>query len=283
MYGQCRNRIKRLWPLRYLYNLPGQLNSKIKFAFIMHENKKCKINAMGGDLRQFKDIYENQRCFIIGNGPSLTIQDLEMLDGECTMASNSIIKLYEKTTWRPTYYFSADPTYVKNAGEDLLFAAENAKSCFFCYRSLKLYHPSLWNRDNVFFYFQPIYQPWEIITEEVFRNGFPKFSFDITENIYSSGTVTYEMLQTAIYMGFKEIYLLGIDHSYLSDQKHFSGYDEKSVENNYPTELRRWEKSYERAGEVMEKKGGKIYNATRGGHLEVFERKNLEEILKGRQ
>ena len=33
-------------------------------------------------LKEFKNKYINERCFIIGNGPSLNVEDLEKLKNE---------------------------------------------------------------------------------------------------------------------------------------------------------------------------------------------------------
>lgn len=46
------------------------------------------------------------------------------------------------------------------------------------------------------------------------KSGLPLFSNDCSKCYYASGTVAYLMLQLAVYMGFREIYLLGIDMSY---------------------------------------------------------------------
>ena len=48
---------------------------------------------------------------------------------------------------------------------------------------------------------------------ETYYPGYPKFSDDLTEGIYSGTTVLYAMFQIAVYMGFKNIYLLGVDFS----------------------------------------------------------------------
>ena len=89
-------------------------------------------------------------------------------------------------------------------------------------------------------------------------------------------------------MGFKEIYLLGVDHSYSTEldengnllknenvRDHFSDNDKiENVPQTFKSAL-----AYKAAKEYAEKHGIKIYNATRGGKLEVFERKTLEEVL----
>ena len=59
-------------------------------------------------LKKYKNIHKGQRCFIIGTGPSLSVEDLEKLKGEITFGSNRIFEIYSQTDWRPTYYMNQD-------------------------------------------------------------------------------------------------------------------------------------------------------------------------------
>lgn len=52
--------------------------------------------------------YLNRRHFILGSGPSLKDVDFSLLDGEVTWAMNRIHLLYDRTDWRPTFYFCCD-------------------------------------------------------------------------------------------------------------------------------------------------------------------------------
>ena len=52
----------------------------------------------------YKDLYANQRCFILGNGPSLNKTDLSCLSDEYTFGCNKISMLYEKRNWHPSFY-----------------------------------------------------------------------------------------------------------------------------------------------------------------------------------
>ena len=56
-----------------------------------------------------KDIHKGKRGFVIGNGPSLKIEDLDNLNNEITIASNKIYLAFEETKWRPKFYTVADP------------------------------------------------------------------------------------------------------------------------------------------------------------------------------
>ena len=62
------------------------------------------------ELRKFKDIHKGESCFIIGNGPSLKIEDLDAIQklGVPSFAFNRIFCVFDETKWRPTYYISQD-------------------------------------------------------------------------------------------------------------------------------------------------------------------------------
>lgn len=48
------------------------------------------------------------RCFIVGNGPSLGLTNLNKLIGEVSFATNNIHLIYDKTEWRPAHYVRAE-------------------------------------------------------------------------------------------------------------------------------------------------------------------------------
>lgn len=110
-----------------------------------------------------------------------------------------------------------------------------------------------------------------------------KFSEDIEKYVYSGLTVTYNMIQMAMYMGFSEIYLLGIDFSFsgMSENKgnHFCEEYSKNTKMKGSFYAEESLKAYTAAEEISYKRGVRIYNATRGGKLEVFERKNFDKLF----
>ena len=69
------------------------------------------------ELGKLRNIYLGRRCFILGNGPSLRVDDLGRLKGEITFASNKIYLAFDKTEWRPSYFTLCD----------LLVAAQNVE------------------------------------------------------------------------------------------------------------------------------------------------------------
>ena len=59
-------------------------------------------------FRKLKDKYKGQRGFVVGNGPSLKIEDLSKLEKEVSIASNKIFMIFKDTPWRPQVYSIVD-------------------------------------------------------------------------------------------------------------------------------------------------------------------------------
>lgn len=232
--------------------------------------------SIGKSLSKFEGCSKGKRCFIVGNGPSLRSEDLDLICQEDCFAANGIWKIYEKTDWRATFYFIGDPKYASAIGDNIKNPISFAKECFFVFTHIKNYPEILFSQSNVNFYYQPIHTIYKVLRDRIFGKGLPKFSEDITKDCFSCGTITYEMLQVAMYMGYEKIYLLGIDHTYLNGA-HFSGCSETS-NNQIVQNLKSWENGYLQAKVIAEKKGVSIFNATRGGQLEVFERMDFDKI-----
>ncbi len=247
-------------------------------------------------LQIFHNEYYGKRCFIIGNGPSLKILDLEKLNNEVTFASNSIYALYESTFWRPTFYCAYDYVFCKNMmskKENIKILISNCKAAFTSIVRDGFQYRNSSDIDNLFYV---------IIKNQInSETGLPLFSDDCSKEVYSSGTVTYLMLQLAIYMGFQEIYLLGVDLSF-SVERYKNGKINISEKNNHPKEIEEIEKTfvedmiknhgysyiadvdlhiagYQAAKEYANTHKIKIYNATRGGKLEVFERVDFDSLF----
>lgn len=48
------------------------------------------------------------RAFIVGNGPSLNHTKLDLMRGDISFGINRISKIYDRTYWRPTHYVRAE-------------------------------------------------------------------------------------------------------------------------------------------------------------------------------
>jgi hypothetical protein len=80
-------------------------------------------------------------------------------------------------------------------------------------------------------------------------------------------------------MGFKEIYLLGCDCYYSMDIKKHHFTETVRIDPTFSTAPNRMICGYKEAKKYADKHQIAIYNATRGGNLEVFDRVSLDDIL----
>ena len=147
-------------------------------------------------------------------------------------------------------------------------------------------HPAF-TRDN-HHYFRAIYDFDR-------RAGFPVFSMNPARVLWIGGTVTYICLQLALDMGFKEIYLLGMDHNYSrpehvqsvgdvwtshgDDPNHFHPQYFGAGYRWHDPQVARMEAAYRKAREVCTAHGATVFNATPGGQLEVFERVDYASLF----
>lgn len=236
--------------------------SRINSKLIIKRNSDFFKHSVP-ELRKLHNKYSDKRCFIIGNGPSLTVEDLERLNDEITIASHGIYYIFDKTSWRPTFYCAQDSLLINERYNIIKEKCSKSKRIFGLVKNRK--YPSFCKDDLGI----------RLVVEN-FENELPKFSTDAENGFFEGWTVTYFNLQLAVYMGFKEIYLLGIDHFYTGDgNDHFSKND---VCTNTP-QLDKSTCAYKKANEFAQSNGIKIFNATRGGHLEVFERVNIDDLL----
>lgn len=234
-------------------------------------------------LERLKDTHKGERCFIIGNGPSLQPEDLDKLKHEYTFASNRIYEIFNRTTWRPTVYLSVDQDFIKTEFHNI----DQVK----CDLKLLPYYLKFDVQkkldDNIILI-------W--VGAKRFKVNEPPFYADKSAYIplsvaqgFSEGrTVTFYAIQMAVHMGFKEIFLLGVDFSYsrVLDEKGkihvIDDVEDYFNQKTYDTTCMCYvptKHAYTIAKEYCEAHNINIRNATRGGRLEVFERVDFDSLF----
>ena len=232
----------------------------------------------GKALRQYKDIHRGRRCFIIGNGPSLTAKDLDTLaaHNEITFAFNRIYNIFPETHWRPTYYISQDEKMLAGCVAEVNRIQAQAK---FIPIELDWYYDI--HLDHV--------TPFHVMNG---NEANPDFSTDISRLVYNSKTCVYTAIQFAYYMGIREIYLIGVDHHFHISRNargeivvdptakdYFSEAYNQDKANLYIPNTDLSTLTFLSAKRHSDQLGFRIYNATRGGMLEVFERKEFDSLF----
>jgi len=233
--------------------------------FPLHRNRYKNIS-------KFKDIHKGQRVFIIATGPSLTIEDVNLLKGEVCFGMNSIFNFFEYTDWRPDYYAIFDSTVYDRVKEDIDKVQLNCifKPDYFEWLADNIYEvPCLPNLCSTGVE-RAHYKRWDI----------KHFSSDISKFVYSGTSVVFFIAQICFYMGFDEIYLLGADCSNFGTHSKIASYKgENRISGTQEDTIRGIMTDYLKIKQEADKRGIKVYNATRGGKLEIFPRVKLETIL----
>lgn len=222
-------------------------------------------------IRRLKDSRLGERCVIMGNGPSLKTMDLGLLEEEITFGLNRIYLLYPEINFRPTYLVAVNELVLKQFAEDF----RGLKAPLF----LNWKQRALFDLQNKQYHFLKVHLGFE-----------DYFSQDLTAPISTGGTVTFAALQIAYYLGFEEVILIGVDHSFQRegvpnltekrsedvDVDHFHpDYFPKGTRWQLP-DLRRSELAYQLAREAFEKDDRVILDATVNGRCQVFEKVDFQ-------
>jgi len=264
-------------------NLFCRIQASIQARFVqpwMLQN--FEKTAQGKALAAYRDQYAGRRCFLIGNGPSLKAEDLTRLhdNGEITFGFNRIYNIFEQTSWRPTFYVSQDEKMLGGCMSDV---NTNDLGIKFIPIQMRWWH-DIYIRGA---------QEFRIIDQPIDNPEKFGFSDDIAKGIFHSGTVMYTAAQLAAYMGFKEIYFIGVDHHFHISQNNKGEIVVDNTVKDYFTDkynadkdklfIPNTEKStltYIAMRNHCEKRGIRVFNATRGGKLEVFPRVDFDTLFR---
>lgn len=243
------------------------------------------ISKPSEGIKHFYNKYKGQRCVIIGNGPSLNNIDLGKVQNEYTFGVNSLYYKTRETGFLPTFFVVEDSSVMK---ENLAAIKQ--------YRPQYKFFPTIYKNlhgegRNVLFFkmnrgFYEKSSPNYCV---------PRFSTDFSQIAYCGQSVTHINLQLAYFMGFSEVYLVGMDFSYVIPDSHsrkgdvlYSDTDDPNhFHKDYFGKGKSWKDpkldrvlmNYKQAKLAYESSGRKIYNATHGGKLDVFPRVDYNTIF----
>lgn len=264
------------------------------FALIKsHQYQLIKRN------KKFKNIHKGNRCFILGNGPSLKNVDFSLFKDEYVFTVNQLARRFDYYKLNANYHLWSDFNFFdeKNVTEELIGsmksvnAGEHNVQCFFpadVEMFLKKYGISTAVDCNYFKIRTSIYDCFD---EEIdFSKFMPKLS-----------TVVHYAILLAIYMGFSEIYLLGVDTTQIMVQ--IKSFLQQNDENDYSYEVTESEKirmekmleqhslesyahaywhlllTYRILNQYCQKRGIKLVNCSKVTTIDCIPRIPLERVL----
>ena len=266
-----RNQLKQVVP-EPVWHMASSLRYGLQRAALwpaatFHPLRRASI----AHLQAYQNCHLGERCFIIGNGPSLKETDLNKLRGEFTFGMNRIYLLFPDLGFPTSYYVSVNSLVIEQCAADIRGLPVPK---FLSWRSHDLIEPT----DDMIFLHTPY-------------SG-PKFEPDARQRLWEGATVTYVALQLAYYMGFETAVLIGVDHSFTTqgkpnttivsegdDPNHFNaGYFGKGFRWQLP-DLDTSEQAYVLARQAYEADGRSVLDATVGGKLNIFPKVNFQELF----
>ena len=193
---------------------------------------------------ELKDKHKGRRCFLLGSGPSIKDENLKPLKNEIVFALNNfyvhddfseimsgnIEKYYltapihppqTETEWKE--WFSDMEIHMPN-NVNLIFGISNQINTA----------KSILDHHNLFEHHQKYWLYGGINTNDYYN--YKPADIDITRMTWISDSVSIYSLIVAIYMGFSEIYLLGMDHNYICNKESVYRFYKNGIHQNNEVE-----------------------------------------------
>jgi len=225
-------------------------------------------------IKEWKSRYMGQKAVILCNGPSLNQTNFDELtaSGIFTFGLNKINLLFPRVDFRPSAIVAVNSLVIEQAA-------------------------SFYNTTNIPVFLDSVGKNHVRFNKNVHflhsASSGGSFAKDCSMSINQGFTVTYVAMQLAFHMGFKEVALIGCDHSFdtkgPATKTVISGKEDKNhFDPNYFAGGVKWQLPnlagsalhYDIAKDIFESHGRKIVNCTEGGKLEVFPRQSLSEFLQ---
>ena len=220
------------------------------------------------ELKKYENIHQGETAFLIGNGPSVRIEDLEKLKGKITFCCNKFYMSYSSHSFRPTYTVSADDKMIEDFGNEIVQNSEGV--VWFC---------------SAF----PISQEEKGFEWVFLQSKKLRLERDaLLTGAYHTGATLLAALQIGYYMGIRKFVLYGVDHNFKYDSR-----DERSskTEGNhfisnyregktwYVPNTERIESSFQKIASLLEMQDGCLVNASRKTKLPYVNRVLFEDCI----
>jgi len=223
-------------------------------------------------LESYRNAHANERCFILGNGPSLLRTDLSLLRNEFTFGLNRIYLLFPELGFPTTFLVSVNELVLEQCAAEI---AGLDLPKFVTWRARRWFEAD----------------PGTIFLDTDFT-GPENFSSEATQRLFEGHTVTFVALQLAFFMGFTNVILVGVDHNFETkgqanltvtsegdDPNHFTpGYFGKGFRWQLP-DLEGSERAYWLAKAAFEAVSRQVWDATIGGKLNIFPKVNYPSLF----
>ena len=222
-------------------------------------------------LNSWKDKYRGETAWLVGNGPSVRIEDLNQLAGKLTFCFNRFYLAHATTKLRSTFTVTADKQMIQDFGQEMV--DQSSGIVFVADEKLPdILGNYIWLR---------------LLTTSL-------FSMNPAQIVNPGGSSLFVAMQIAHFMGIRRLFIYGADFKFNFSSSRVAKDKFRSAvgEGNHfipnyragmawcPPSLKDIAPSFQLARHLFASGGGFIKNATRGGILEIFERTTFEAAVK---
>lgn len=188
-----------------IYDILHSNYNTIKYTKYLYQKTLCKKHKQLLKNKELKDIYQNKRCFVLGNGPSLNNQKIELLKDEIVFMVNRSFLDKRYQIIKPKYHVIVDNklatgewpiTYLDdiiNINPEVTFLLN-----------------SKWYDLELFKEYKNKYKIYWIDQSLQFTSFNLNKNIDLTKKTYGKNVVEQGIV-TASYMGIDNIYISGVD------------------------------------------------------------------------
>ncbi|UWZ86126.1 6-hydroxymethylpterin diphosphokinase MptE-like protein [Occallatibacter riparius] len=230
----------------------------------------------------YSSIKGHDTWLVVGNGPSLRLEDVEAFDalGIPSIASNKINMVFNRTKWRPKLFTLADPLLLHKLPAEHYDNIERVLLPHTHVLMAKTPRKLQWRH-----LLNPEGEEKYLVRQE---------KLDPLNGFFVGGTITVPNLQLAMWAGAKTIYVIGCDHFYANENSktgakksphqgvsnHFDPNYRKPGEivNEAPVDV--MNRGYAVMRQIADQRGVRVVNISRKSALDAFERDTVENALE---
>lgn len=266
-------------------NVTFNLFVSVKFFFermILNEHRQLLNNS------ELKNIYKGQRCFVLGNGPSLNSQKIELLKDEIVFMVNRSFLDPRYEIIAPKYHVFVDDKL--STGEwPLTYLDEIHKKN----PNVIFLLNSKWFKLDIFSDYKKKYRIYWIDQCLKLSNYGLNSKIDLTKRNYG-GFVIEQSIVVACYMGFKNIFISGVDgdgfaNLLLNQKSHSYGVNADDIEKFSTWQgvrqsicsVCKWMLSWHYLDKYISNNDSIIINLSGRGIMTMVATDSFENVVKG--
>lgn len=251
-------------------------------------------------LNKLQNIHHRETTYIVASGPSIKRQNIKSLRDKFTFGVNGSILKFVESGISPSFYVISDEDFIYNRPQLLTSILENKHChCFFTPQAISAIcdinhfllqgHPNITLFHNHFKVFGKVALEYPEIAnlaqndpEIITSDGRIGFSLNPSKGMFTAHTVPYFALQIAYGLGFREIYLIGLDLGSPKGETRFYEHGKTAM----PSHL---DRDYERAilpsfkivGELCKQQLLQVYNLSPISRLpsSIIPKKNFDDVI----